>query len=121
MAAKKKNDPNIPVDENALVDPIYQKFTKGVIRAIGSTDFYEFFMESMAAANNQIQFSNRKLVKSVDLAWVDAVEEALPGFQTIINSPRNVIKEEELIVNVANAKRTGTEVVQHLAQHAGLV
>lgn len=120
MAANKNN--SIEVEEPlALVDPIYEKFTKSVIRALGSTEFYQYFMESIAAAQNTIQFSNRKLVKTVDISWVDAVEDALPGFQTIINTPRNVIKEEELIVNVANAKRTGTEVVQHLAQHASLV
>ena len=119
MASTKKN--NVEAEPMSLVDPIYQKFTKSVIRALGSTEFYEYFMDAIAHAHNQIQFSNRKVVKSVDLTWVDAVEEALPGFQTVITSPRNVIKEEELIVNVANAKRTGTEVVQHLAQHASLV
>ncbi len=105
----------------SLVDPIYQKFAKGVIRAIGSTEFYSFFMDAIAGADNQIQFSNRKLIKTVDIKWVGAIEESLTGFQTIINTPRNVIKEEELVVNVANAKKTGTEVVQHLAQHANLV
>ena len=119
MASTKKN--NVEAEPMSLVDPIYQKFTKSVIRALGSTEFYEYFMDAIAHANNQIQFSNRKVVKTVDLTWVDAVEESLPGFQTVITSPRNVIKEEELIVNVANAKRTGTEVVQHLAQHASLV
>ena len=119
MASTKKN--NVEAEPMSLVDPIYQKFTKSVIRALGSTEFYEYFMDAIAHAHNQIQFSNRKVVKTVDLTWVDAVEESLPGFQTVITSPRNVIKEEELIVNVANAKRTGTEVVQHLAQHASLV
>lgn len=121
MAAdnKKKNTAN---DEPlSLVDPIYQKFTKSVIRALGSTEFYQYFMDAIASADNKIQFSNRKMIKTVDLAWVDAIEQTLPAFQTIINTPRNVIKEEEAIVNVANAKRTGTEVVQHLAQHASLV
>ncbi len=121
MASSKKNTVAAEMEPLALVDPIYQKFTKSIIRALGSTDFYQFFMEAIAGARNQIQFSNRKLIKTVDLTWVDAIEEALPGFQTVIGSPRNVIKEEELIVNVANAKRTGTEVVQHLAQHASLV
>lgn len=119
MAAKKKEQ--YEDGQMALVDPIYQRFTKSVIRALASTDFYEYFMDAIGHAHNQIQFSNRKMIKTVDLEWVDAIEEALPGFQTIINNPRNVIKEEELIVNVANAKRTGTEVVQHLAQHASLV
>ena len=121
MAANKKNTNAAAEEPLALVDPIYQKFSKSVIRALGSTEFYQYFMDAISVAENQIQFSNRKLIKTVDVTWIDAIEEALPGFQTVINSPRNVIKEEELIVNVANAKRTGTEVVQHLAQHASLV
>ncbi|MBR6916874.1 MAG: DUF2357 domain-containing protein [Clostridia bacterium] len=109
------------VEEESLIDPIYNKFVKSIVRAIGSTDFYEFFMDSISRADNEFQFSNRKLVKIVDLKWVDAVEEALTAFQNIVESPRNVIKEEELIVNVANAKKAGPETVRHLAQHANLV
>ena len=104
-----------------LIDPIYQKFSKSVMRALGSTEFYEFFMDSVSRAENEFQFSNRKLVKTVDLTWVDAIEECLQAFQTIIASPRNVIREEDLIVNVAYARKTGPDVVRHLAQHASLV
>lgn len=107
--------------KKSLIDPLYQKYTKGVIRALGSTDFYEYFMDCVARAETQIQFSNRKMIKTVDLSWVDAVEETLNAFQTITSSPRNVITEEELIVNVANAKKAGSDVVRHLAQHASLV
>ena len=32
-----------------------------------------------------------------------------------------MINEEELIVNVGNAKKTGSDVVRHLATHASLV
>ena len=112
-----------PVDQKktSLIDPIYQKFTKSVVRALGSTEFYEFFMDAIATADNQFQFSNRKCIKTVDLDWVDAVEETLSAFQTVISNPRNVIHEEELIVNVANAKKAGSDVVRHLAQHASLV
>ena len=72
-------------------------------------------------ADNQIQFSNRRVEKIVDTTWVDAIEEALPSFQHIIESPRNVIREDELIVNVANARKSGDDVVRHLAMHASLV
>ena len=104
-----------------VIDPIYKKYVKGVMRALSSSDFYEYFMMSLACADNEFQFSNRRMEKIVDTSWVDAIENAMEGFQNIISSPRNVIKEEELIVNVANAKRTGDEVVRHLAQHAALV
>ena len=117
MAQQKSGDQK----NTSLIDPIYQKFTKSVVRALGSTEFYEFFMDAISTADNQFQFSNRKCIKTVDLDWVDAVEESLSAFQTVISNPRNVIHEEELIVNVANAKKAGSDVVRHLAQHASLV
>lgn len=107
--------------EESLIDPIYQKFVRSVTRAIGSTDFYEFFMDAVSMADNEFQFSNRKLVKNVDPIWVDSIEDTLEAFQNIIASPRNVIKEDELIVNVANAKKAAAETVRHLAQHTALV
>lgn len=120
--ASSKSGKNDRVNQTLeVIDPVYQKYAKSVIRALSSTDFYEYFMESVARADNEFQFSNRRMEKIVDTSWVDAIEDAMEGFQNIISSPRNVIKEEELIVNVANAKRTGDEVVRHLAQHAALV
>ena len=116
------SDPKTGTRKKAsLIDPLYQKFTKSVIRALGSTDFYEFFMDAISKAENEFQFSNRKLEKTVDISWVDAVEERLQAFQNIISNPRNIIREDELIVNVANARKAGADVVRHLSQHASLV
>lgn len=109
------------MSDQMLIDPIYEKFTRSVIRSIGSTEFYEFFMDTVSHAHNEFQFSNRKMEKFIDTKWIDALEESLEGFQHIIENPRNVIKEEELIVNVANAKKAGSDVVRHLAQHGSLV
>ncbi len=111
---KEKKDPS-------LIDPIYDKFVKGVIRSIGSTEFYEFFMDAISKAQNEFQFSNRKLKKIVDLTWVDNIDGTLKAFQNIVANPRNIIKEEELIVNIANAKKAGSETIRHLAQHSGLI
>ncbi len=104
-----------------LIDPLYQRYMKSVVRSLSSMEFYDFFMAMMESGHNEFQFSNRKVEKTVDLKWVDAIEECLPAFQNIIAMPRNIIKEEELVVNVANAKKAGADVVRHLAQHASLV
>ena len=114
--AKQKKNGNA-----VLIDPIYQKFTRGVLRAISSTEFYAYFMDAISKAENTFQFSNRKLEKAVDLNWVEQIEKALPALQNIIASPRNMIREEELIVNAAIAKRAGSDVVRHLTQHASFV
>ena len=118
-STNKKNTGN--KGNQALIDPIYKKFTRGVLRAISSTDFYEFFMDAISKADNQFQFSNRKLEKAVDQRWVEEIENALPAIQNIIGNPRNMIREEELVVNAALAKKVGSDVVRHLSQHASLV
>ncbi len=104
-----------------LIDPLYQRYMKSVVRSLSSMEFYDFFMSMMEQAQNEFQFSNRRIEKTVDLKWVDAIEDAMPAFQHIIAMPRNIIKEEELVVNVANARKAGADVVRHLAQHASLV
>ena len=107
--------------KNSTIDPLYQKLMKSVIRSIGSSEFYEFFMDAVSRADNEFQFSNRKIDKVVDLKWVEAIEATIPAFQAIVASPRNIIREEEIIVNVAHAKKGGSDVVRHLAQHGQLV
>lgn len=116
-----KNNASDKKQSASTIDPIYEKFTKSVVRALASTEFYEYFMDSLSKANNRFQFSNRKMEKLVDLRWVDAIDDALEGFQNIIANPRNRIQEDELIVNVAHARKAGSDVVRHLAQHSLLV
>lgn len=125
MADKEKDvqvvEGEITNKELAVIDPVYQKYVKSVLRALGSSKFYKYFMDSISRAENEFQFSNRRVEKFVDTSWIEAIEEALEGFQNIVSSPRNIIKEEEIIVNVANAKKGGNDVVRHLATHAALV
>ncbi len=122
MAESEKKNP-VPAEEasESLIDPIYERFSKSVVRALGSTDFYEYFMDALSKAENVIQFSNRRLEKTVDPTWVDMIESCLKPLEKVVNNPRNVIKEETLIVNVANAKKFGADVVRHVAQHASFV
>ncbi len=107
--------------EMSTVDAVYLEYTKQVINALASTEFYNFFMNEISAAENEFQFSNRRVEKIMDVKWVDALEEALPFLQNIIATPRNTLNEEELIVNIANAKKCDSPSVRHLAQHGALV
>lgn len=107
--------------EAEMADVLFKKYVRSTIRTLGSTEFYNSFMNAIANAQNEIQFSNRRMEKIVDTEWVEAVEQVLSAFQNIIENPRNVIREDELIVNVANARKTGSDVVRHLATHAALV
>lgn len=123
MAEKqiKKNTTKKSKKNLSTIDPIYRKFSKNVVRTLMSTDFYEYFMDAIASSKRQMQFSNKKVEKIIDLRWIEALEASLDSFQNIITNPRNIIREEEIIVNVAHAKKGGSDVVRHLAQHSSFV
>ena len=89
MAENSKN--NMPKKQGEeLADALFKKYVRSTIRTLGSTEFYNSFMNAMANAQNEIQFSNRRMEKIVDTEWVEAVEQVLPAFQGIIENPRNV-------------------------------
>ncbi len=117
--SKKTPSENAEKKENkvSLIDSIYMKYMRSVVRALGSSDFYKYFINVIATSENQFQFSNRRMEKLIDESWVEAIEAALPGLQNIIMQPRNVIKEDELIVNVGLARKSDSATVRHLAQH----
>ena len=53
--------------KNAVIDPIYKKLMRSVERSIGTTEFYDFFMDALTRADNEFQFSNRRVEKIIDL------------------------------------------------------
>ena len=55
MATKKKVSDAENQSAISVIDPLYKKYVKSVVRALGTTEFYEYFMESVAQAENEIQ------------------------------------------------------------------
>ena len=103
------------------IDPIYKKYAKRVIETVASTDFYEYFMENIENGKNEFQFSNRKIIKDIDESWVLAIEECMTPFHNIIMNPRNFIREDEEIVNVAVARQSTPDVIRHLTMHGNYI
>ncbi len=58
---------------------------------------------------------------SFDMAWVKAVEDAIPAIDEILKNPRINTKVVTDIVPVELAKKTGSESVKHLASHTQYV
>lgn len=108
---------NTTVKTSGLIDPVYEEFTEHVMGTLRSAEFYNYFMESLSKGERSFQFSNRKLEKKIDAAWVEAVENCMSAFQNIIMNPRNFIVEKEEIVNVAVARQATPEVLRHLTTH----
>ncbi len=103
------------------IDQIYKQYTSRIIKYVSSTEFYDYFMMMVEGGKNTMQFSNRKVEKTVDETWVTAIEAVIKPMEEVINNPRNFIVQEEIIVNVALAKKITPDTVRHLAQHGSLI
>lgn len=94
---------------------------KDVQEQLNEDKFYNYFYNLLENGSNYCQFTNAKLVKSIDPEWVEAIEEAIPSLHYAVTNPRKFIEEEREVVNVAMARNITTESVRHLLQHSDLI
>lgn len=104
-----------------LIDPVYKKFTAQAFKTMASAEFYEYFMAMMSNGNHDFQFTNKRINKEVDPAWVEIIEATIPALDEICRNPRIIITQEELITNVVQARRVDSQVVRHLCSHGNLI
>ncbi len=103
------------------IEPLYKKYDSRTMAAFRDTEFYSFFLDTLSCGKNVFQFSNRKVEKSVDERWVNAIEAAVKPIQEVIANPRNFIQQDEIIVNVALSKKVTPDSIRHLAQHGNMI
>lgn len=58
---------------------------------------------------------------TVDLEWIDQVENAIPYLDNIIRNPKRFIIEEQDIVPVEKSKKITQETIRHLSQHTSYI
>lgn len=56
-----------------------------------------------------------------DYGWIDKFESAIPYIDNILRNPKKFIVNQEEIVKVEQARKTGVESVIHLTQHTNLI
>ncbi|MBR1554359.1 MAG: DUF2357 domain-containing protein, partial [Oscillospiraceae bacterium] len=100
-------------------------------------DWYEDFQEAVQQLDRDALFSslsqllheskntfavNRKLMKkTIDVSWVEAIENGLVHVDNFLRNPRRTIEDVEEIVPIALSKKITVESIKHLAQHTDLI
>lgn len=79
-------------------------------------------MEALVhSGKNSISYNRKIIKKTVDLSWVDAIEEGMLHIDKVIRNPRVTIEDTEEIVPIALSKKITVESIKHLAQHTNLI
>ncbi|MGN0114616.1 MAG: DUF2357 domain-containing protein [Acutalibacteraceae bacterium] len=91
---------------------------------MGTFDGEELYdsLYSLILSGHNVFSLNRKVVqKSVDITWVEAIENGLIHLDNVIRNPRTTIEDIENVVPIALSRKITVESVKHLAQHTNLI
>lgn len=116
----------------ATVDKLYEAYTRSVIRAVSSHEFYRFFLSACGRGSNTFQFTNRYTRKAVDTLWVERLEDAVPAFAALTGvrvgdqlekeyakkGVQIALKVDEVVVEVGRAKKISNDVIRQLSHHS---
>lgn len=87
----------------------------------GDDEYLARFLGAVRGGENSILHNRITQAVMLDESWINTLESALYSIEQIVRNPRKFIIENELIVDVAKARRTNSKTVRHLSSHSQYV
>lgn len=88
---------------------------------IAQNDEFAAIYALLRAGKNSFAFNRKIVEKSIDVSWVEAIENGLPHLDNVIRNPSRTIEDVEEVVPIALSRKITVESVKHLAQHTDLI
>jgi len=86
-----------------------------------SDEFAQIFMNILKSGNTTLYQKERRERRVFDDAWMSSVEAAIPVIDKITRSPRENLKNLQMIVPIERAKKTDKDTIRHLAANTQLI
>lgn len=119
--SKGNENDNILDKKGSLLDTTYNNMNDFGGESLENDEFYKYYYNLLSNSMNYCNFTNVRLVKTVEEDWVNAIEEALPSLYYTVMNPRKFIEEEREVVNIAMARNITSESLRHLIQHSNMI
>lgn len=103
---------------------VYQKWYKNFVETMGiasEDELFDAFHSLLLSGQNTLALNRKVMSKSIDVTWVEAIEEGLIHIDNVLRNPRKTIVEVEEIVPIALSKKISVESIKHLAQHTDYI
>lgn len=100
---------------------VYNDTTYFVDSIIDEYDVFPAILRMMRDGNATIELKKRYLLRAIDEAWVNIIEDTLPALDTIIRNPSRYIEEREEVLPIELSRNISVNSLKHLAQHTNLI
>lgn len=106
---------------NSTYQKLHEAYAKKVDAVLDKPTYRVLEAAVRSGVDNFLFQKSRQESKMFDQSWIEALDVAFPYLDKIVKNPRNFIKEEGTIVNVALAKRVTPLSIAHLASHTQFI
>lgn len=88
---------------------------------VNEYDLFPQILQMMKDGNATIELKKRFMLRAIDEAWVNAIEDTLPSLDMIIRNPSKFIEEREEVLPIELTKNISVRSLQHLSQHTNYI
>ena len=107
----------------ANLDLLINEINADMGEFIDQSEGYQAFRKDInkSDSDNAYSLSRTSVQRTVDLEWVERIEETIIPLDNIIRNPNRFIKDEEEIIPIEMSRKIGVESVKHLATHTNFI
>lgn len=91
------------------------------LQTMQESDIYGDMSRLVDASRKTVSMNRKLMEKSIDVSWVEAIEEGLLHVDNVVRNPRRTIVDVEEVVPIALSKKITVDSIKHLAQHTDLI
>ncbi len=102
-------------------DGIYPETVAAVNKLVGKFKSYEDILENIDSGDTSVSFSRKTMLRSIDEAWISAIESCLDALDTLVRNPTHYIAETEEVLPIEMTKKITGRSVVHLCQHTNYI
>lgn len=100
---------------------VYNDTTFFVDSIVEEYDVFPTILAMMRDGNATLELKKRYLLRAIDEAWVNIIEDTLPSLDTIIRNPSKFIEEREEVLPIELSHNISVRSLKHLSQHTNLI
>ncbi len=100
---------------------VYNDTTYFIDSIVEEYDIFPTILRMMRDGNATIELKKRYLLRAIDEAWVNIIEDTLPSLDIIIRNPSKYIEEHDEVLPIELSRNISVRSLQHLSQHTNLI
>ena len=100
---------------------VYDDTTFFIDSIVEEYDVFPTILAMMRDGNATLELKKRYLLRAIDEAWVNIIEDTIPSLDLIIRNPSRFIEEREEVLPIELSHNISVRSLKHLSQHTNLI